>query len=196
MYCTSYTPGRKPNLKSLWWNHQKLSLSQSLIMDLCRALSPHHLWRSGLSAGVGNAIVVHWSAIDVSENSSLRNGTVHNTWAINHSVSIKVSRVSSNRVAFTSDLSSWSPADTAPQDVSGDLGFRSEHFGVGAGVLHVADRLLESVLTGWDGHHYGDLLVQPVEDLCDWFNWSVQLQRLRLDAGAGWSAAVLLPQIH
>lgn len=59
------------------------------------------------------------------------------------------------------------PAESVPRDVSGDLGFHSQLFGVGAGVLHVADRLLESVLAGWDGHHYGNLLVQPVEDLCD-----------------------------
>lgn len=79
------------------------------------------------------------------------------------------------------------------QHVSGDRCLYFIYLGVGAGVLHLADGLLEGVFPGWNRHHHSYLLVQPVEDLCHRFNWSLQLQRFSLDAGTGWSALFTLP---
>lgn len=62
---------------------------------------------------------------------------------------------------------------------------------MGSCIVHPADRLLEGVLAGRDGHYHGDLLVQPVEDMRHRFHWGVQLQRLSLHAGVGWFAALL-----
>lgn len=84
--------------------------------------------------------------------------------------------------------------ESSPHDephVSGDSGLRFLHLRVGAGVLHPADGLLEGVFPWWHGHHHSYLLVQPVENLRHGLNRSLQLQRLPLDAGAGWSASFL-----
>lgn len=72
-----------------------------------------------------------------------------------------------------------------------DHRFPARDFGLGAGVLHLAHRLLESVLHRRHGHHHGDLLVQPLEDVRDRFHRSLQLQGLSFDAGAGRSASPL-----
>lgn len=61
-----------------------------------------------------------------------------------------------------------------------------DHLRVDPGVIHPAYRLLEGVLCGRDGHHHSDLLVQPVEDMRDRFNWGVQLQGLPFHVGSGW----------
>lgn len=52
--------------------------------------------------------------------------------------------------------------------------------------LNSAYRLLEGVLCGRDSHHHSNLLVQLVENMCDWFHWCVQLQGLSFNAGFGW----------
>lgn len=77
------------------------------------------------------------------------------------------------------------------QHVSGNFGLHFDHLWMGAGFFHPADGLLEGLFTGWNGHHHGNVLVQSMEDVCHWFNGSVQLQGLSLDAGTGWSAIFL-----
>ncbi len=54
------------------------------------------------------------------------------------------------------------------------------------GVVHPAYWLLEGFVCGRDRHHNSYLLVQPMENMCDWFHWCVQLQGLSINAGSGW----------
>lgn len=97
--------------------------------------------------------------------------TVHNTLTVNLSLLIEQTCEQHERHA------------------SGDPGLCFNHIGLGAGVLHPANRLLEGLVPWWNRHHHSYLLVQPVEDLRHRFNRSLQLQRLPLHAGTGWSAA-------
>lgn len=53
-------------------------------------------------------------------------------------------------------------------------------------LLHNPNWLLESVVSGWDGHHHGNILVQSLEDVCYGFDWSLQLQGLSFYARTGW----------
>lgn len=69
-----------------------------------------------------------------------------------------------------------------------DCGLSPDCLRMDPGVVHPANRLLEGVLCGWDGHHHSYLLVQPVENMCDWFHWCLQLQGLPFNAGSGWWA--------
>lgn len=153
---------------------------------------------------VEDTITHHWLLVgSPGPNSSLQNLTVHNTLTINHSLSIEPtgadpsrklyrSRQLSSIVGPTSFLARLSRVEETSlqygQHVSGDLGLHTDHLRLGAGVFHLANGLLEGVITWWDSHHHSYLLVQSVEGLCHRFNRSLQLQRLSLDAGAGWSA--------
>ena len=125
-------------------------------------------------------------------NSSLQNSSLHNTLTINHSLSIELACAEPSHIfnKLYQPGGRWSiqsPTATE-QHVSGDRGLHIQHLRVGAGFLHLADGLLEGVFTRWHSHHDCYLLVQSVEGLCHRFNRSLQLQRLSLLAGTGWSA--------
>lgn len=195
------------NFKRHYWCHHSLCIQDFL--------SPSSLWQSRSHSDVYwvrggrryNRPLATCSRLG--PNSSLKNITVHKTLTINNSLSIELSTYGawlhfqqaslsgeplinfrSHRLNWPSHSGAEESSQRYEQHVSGDLGLCFRHLGVGAGVLHLADGLLEGVFTWWDSYHHSYLLVQSVEELCHWFNWSQQLQRLCLDAGSGWSALI------
>lgn len=111
-------------------------------------------------------------------NSALQNITVRSTWTINHNLSIDLTNAEQQESPLQYDT-----------HVCGDLGLYFHNLRVGARVFHITDGLLEGGFTWWNDHsRFIRLLGQSVEDMHHWFNWSLWLQRLSLDAGIGWSA--------